>query len=756
MKSKHDLIRLTWLILAGLVIALASPACSQTAPRQMPVAIGDGGWEAVYNLPHGLGVCGLFFVDAKRGWAVGGEGTILKTTNGGVTWSSQVSGVKSTVLWSIWFTDADNGCIVGHNSDMNGVILRTTDSGATWKAHEGPKGLGLRSICFSDAKNGWALGHRKPTNDKQKSNDCGLLKTTDGGATWSAMPDLPMKSWAGDCDVRFVDSTHGWVSGGYNGVLRTVDGGKTWHKPTMQPKSDTGSVCFIDARNGWACGSARGGPFVARTADGGDTWEDQTSGMPQESLRDGLRSIHFLDSKNGWACGTRGTIVRTADGGVTWSVGSTDSEVAQKRDLLRTIRFADSLNGWSAGDDGNIMRTTDGGKTWASLQPRILSGVCATFLDSRTGWITGREGAILKTADGGLTWVQQRPCGEDRLSHIRFANDKVGLAIGSGGVVLATEDGGETWTRRSSWLKGLPSGELTYAMHAQFLDARCGWLLVVHTPAPTTGWTYGIRRTTDGGKTWEALSTGTNTPIWDACFADRETGWLVGPKGTVMKTTDGGKTWKRKFTGVTKCHASVWFVDSKVGWIAGQDGLIFKSTDGGETWARQESGTQEGMHGVCFRDASNGWIDFFSGDGLLVTNDGGKTWTRRDIGRKFYYGQFVDQDFAWTSGYSLVRTTTGGLPGCVWAKKQPDGKPANFGHLVVTETTSDGLYAVHPDSKIGMRFRIKDTTAKVGDYIYIHGKIASDGAEKVIDADSVDVITAGWGYVKMPEAGAGN
>ena len=43
---------------------------------------------------------------------------------------------------------------------------------------------------------------------------------------------------------------------------------------------------------------------------------------------------------------------------------------------------------------------------------------------------------------------------------------------------------------------------------------------------------------------------------------------------------------------------------------------------------------------------------------------------------------------------------------------------------------------------------IKDTTAKVGDYIYVHGKIASDGDEKVVDADSIDVITAGWGIVE--------
>jgi photosystem II stability/assembly factor-like uncharacterized protein len=146
-----------------------------------------------------------------------------------------------------------------------------------------------------------------------------------------------------------------------------------------------------------------------------------------------------------------------------------------------------------------------------------------------------------------------------------------------------------------------------------------------------------------------------------------------------------------------------------------------------------------------FLDPSVGWV--CSHSQAWRTIDGGKTWQKRNTGGGSHM-QFTDRDHGWMSGISVLRTTTGGLPGCVWAKKQPDGKAANFGHLVVTETTSDGLYAVHPDSKIGMRFRIKDPQAKVGDYIYIHGKVASDGAEKVIDADSIDVITSGWGVIK--------
>ena len=67
------------------------------------------------------------FIDANNGTAVGGVGTIIKTTNGGTDWTSQSSGTIN-YLYGVSFTDSNNGTAVGDY----GKILRTTNGGVTF------------------------------------------------------------------------------------------------------------------------------------------------------------------------------------------------------------------------------------------------------------------------------------------------------------------------------------------------------------------------------------------------------------------------------------------------------------------------------------------------------------------------------------------------------------------------------------------------------------------------------------------------
>ncbi len=69
----------------------------------------------------------VFFLDTGTGWAVGQDGVIIKTTNGGQTWSRQTSGTTS-YLNAIHFADANHGWAVGRD----GNILSTADGGTTW------------------------------------------------------------------------------------------------------------------------------------------------------------------------------------------------------------------------------------------------------------------------------------------------------------------------------------------------------------------------------------------------------------------------------------------------------------------------------------------------------------------------------------------------------------------------------------------------------------------------------------------------
>jgi photosystem II stability/assembly factor-like uncharacterized protein len=67
------------------------------------------------------------FADDLHGWACGERGTIIATSDGGVRWSRQTSGTTSD-LNSITFTDALHGSV----RDVRGMTLATDDGGATW------------------------------------------------------------------------------------------------------------------------------------------------------------------------------------------------------------------------------------------------------------------------------------------------------------------------------------------------------------------------------------------------------------------------------------------------------------------------------------------------------------------------------------------------------------------------------------------------------------------------------------------------
>jgi hypothetical protein len=96
-----------------------------------------------------------FAADGQRGWAVGEDGTILATKNGGETWQAQTSGTTKS-LYSVQFAaDGQRGWAVG----QDGTILATKNGGETWQAQTSGTTKSLSSVQFAaDGQRGWAVG----------------------------------------------------------------------------------------------------------------------------------------------------------------------------------------------------------------------------------------------------------------------------------------------------------------------------------------------------------------------------------------------------------------------------------------------------------------------------------------------------------------------------------------------------------------------------------------------------------------------
>ena len=102
----------------------------------------------------------VFFTDNENGWAVGAEGIILHTADGGDNWIEQSSGTDFA-LESVYFNNPDNGWIAGGKGTTypTGIILRTVNGGGTWEEMYIDPLYYLNDVYFTDSLNGWAVGH---------------------------------------------------------------------------------------------------------------------------------------------------------------------------------------------------------------------------------------------------------------------------------------------------------------------------------------------------------------------------------------------------------------------------------------------------------------------------------------------------------------------------------------------------------------------------------------------------------------------
>ncbi len=126
----------------------------------------DGGanWSVV---PSGVGqttLMGVVALNETHVVVVGEHGTIRRTVDGGANWTSDVSG-SSAYLNEVSLVDWNTGWAVGDN----GTILRTTN-GSTWTQQISPAANHINAVDAANAQVAWAAGENSA-----------LIHTTTGG-----------------------------------------------------------------------------------------------------------------------------------------------------------------------------------------------------------------------------------------------------------------------------------------------------------------------------------------------------------------------------------------------------------------------------------------------------------------------------------------------------------------------------------------------------------------------------------------------
>lgn len=188
--------------------------------------------------------------------------------------------------------------------------------------------------------------------------------------------------------VSFSDATTGMMVGSSRNVLRTTDGGVTWTSVTTLPMSPVTSPSGISMPSGdtaYVVGLHTGGGGVVRTSDGGTSaWA-----VVRDESGESYNAVHFIDHQEGWVVGANGVIIHTNDAGSSWTSQASNTSV-----ILYSVHFVDNLNGVAVGDGGTITYTTNGGMTWSATSVGSHRLRDVTFADAMNGLIVGRETGV--------------------------------------------------------------------------------------------------------------------------------------------------------------------------------------------------------------------------------------------------------------------------------------------------------------------------------------------------------------------------
>ena len=311
-------------------------------------------------------------------------------------WASQNSGVTE-MLNDVFFINNQTGWAVGNN----GTILNTTNGGQTWSTQTSSATQEIRAVFFIDANTGWAVGGATIRT---------MLKTTDGGATWL---DLPANSITSNqmFDIAFFDANIGWVVT-YDSIFRTIDGGNTWVNEgydytVISPRNRAISVtsdttAYIGGSRETGVGLQRGAEvFYRNLSNSPIDWSN--SGINTYVTDDDFYSIEFSNSHVGYAGGTKGKLLRKT-GIQPTDYWNSNFEIGE--DLtIRAISFSNENNGMfcasktiASTNYTLVYHTIDNGDNWSTNPdsiPNLLQGVLHAP-DTVNAWAVGANGNIFK------------------------------------------------------------------------------------------------------------------------------------------------------------------------------------------------------------------------------------------------------------------------------------------------------------------------------------------------------------------------
>ncbi len=381
-----------------------------------PPAVAQGGYQ----------LAAIDFVSPTEGWFVAtfdsGRYALLHTRDAGRHWERELAGATDQRGVYVDFFDRRDGVfgLLGAQS----LLLRTTDGGRTWSSKPALNSTAyVLAATFVDPDHGWLLVR----SDARTAAPPELLRTQDGGAAWTDLGS-PARGTDQAFRVQFTDRETGWLDSisAQPYAYKSEDAGATWRQVPLpappggwpaagqffvaaQPTQGVGVIATVAAftqtvgRTGIGERVVGYPPLTVHAYDGGVpvsyTYATFVDLIPTRGA-----GTAWTEHRNGSAQYQAPNQVElgSLDGGATWSVIAPPSAPG-------AIGYSDAENWWWIGS-GVWTTSSDGGTTWTPYRnlgvPQPIAG-SLQVLDPDHAWfgaMAGTNAVLETTADRGIHW----------------------------------------------------------------------------------------------------------------------------------------------------------------------------------------------------------------------------------------------------------------------------------------------------------------------------------------------------------------
>ncbi len=620
--------RLLFFILIALALFTgATYVAFQQSPKPDPYAKSTL-WESFYypqeknafmRLPVINGTLNDIFVlpEGKRLWAVGNQGLIVYSLDGGKTWQQQNFPIKEQLAqFSLsppsFYSSSFNRVI---QPDAYTQLLPSTTKLSFFPSVQAAAPEPIKQDqqqTIQDIKRADAERSRQVQNVQTQPQQ--QIQVPEPQQQQQQLKQTEIDNVQQQLEQAFAEE----------------EPADTVEPPTKQPAPqqelpNLNAVYFVNQDTGFIVGEK--GMFL-KTTNGGNEWQAFDTGIDSH-----LNSVTFIaNGLNGWAVGDRGIIISTEDGGASWRPAPA---TRLQPGNLNSVAFAeDGQRGWAVGDKGMVLSTTDGGQRW-QLQKNITNNDLASIkllIDGRVGRIVDRSGRVFLTYDDGNEWTVQTQIQKDKKNLAVYANNdkKKGWLIDTDNSIVSTVDGGENWFPQTS--RSHNFNEVVFVDNDKALIVGSNGIILFSD---------------NGGVSWKPQVSGTDKHINDITFTKGgQQGWAVGGNvwsspetifqntgpGIILSTDNGGENWNTDSYYDSVLNSIAFSADGVSGWVAGDNESYLTTVDAGKNWQWESSELEffESYSDIAFTaDGKRGWRLRNLDGSVLFSDDGGKSWQPR-------------------------------------------------------------------------------------------------------------------------------